>query len=74
MALWSLILGKALVVYLSVSDTTITKMLLRGEEKGHLLVCFVTHALARRELNYMNIEKLALALIMGYKVVTLKLT
>ena len=59
--------GEELILYLSVSPTTISAVLIREEDKIQKLVYYVSKVLMRTETRYLKIEKLAYALLIAAK-------
>ena len=55
--------GETLILYLAMSDATVSSMLIRLEDKVELPVFYVSHALLDPETRYLEAEKIALALI-----------
>ena len=55
-------MGEELVVYLSVSPTTVSAVLIREEDKVQKPIYYVIKVLMAVEIRYLKIEKLAFAL------------
>ncbi|CAL2270990.1 unnamed protein product [Prunus armeniaca] len=59
--------GDVLTIYLSVSTTTVSSVLIRPHEGAEHLVHYVSKALQDAEVRYLDIEKLAFALVVSAK-------
>ncbi|XP_074327794.1 uncharacterized protein LOC141665706 [Apium graveolens] len=59
--------GETLVIYLSVSDFSVSVVLVREEDDIQLPVYYVTKRLADAETRYTNLEKLSYALILAFR-------
>ena len=59
------VLGEVLYLYLAISPTAISAALIREEEGIQKAVYFVNKALHNAEERYLQIEKLAFALVMA---------
>ena len=57
--------GDTLIVYLSVSASAVSSVLIRRDGNIERLVYYTSKALQDAETRYSNIEKLALALVMS---------
>ncbi|CAL8150709.1 unnamed protein product [Prunus armeniaca] len=57
--------GEVLLLYLSVSSTTVSSVLIRKPEKAELPIFYVSKALHNVELRYPSLEQLALALVVS---------
>ncbi|CAL2253630.1 unnamed protein product [Prunus armeniaca] len=57
--------GEVLLLYLSVSSTAVSSVLIRKPEKAELLIFYVSKALHNVELRYPSLEQLALALVVS---------
>ena len=59
--------GETLYIYLAVSETTVSVVLIRKEEGKQLPVYYVSRALLDTETRYTELKKLALALVIAAK-------
>ena len=59
--------GEELIVYLFVSPTIVSAMLIREEDKVQKLVYYVSKVLMGAETRYLKIEKLTYALLIAAK-------
>ncbi|CAL2265115.1 unnamed protein product [Prunus armeniaca] len=57
--------GEVLLLYLSVSNTAVSSVLIRKPEKAELPIFYVSKALQSAELRYPPLEQLALALVIS---------
>ncbi|KAM1060253.1 hypothetical protein ACFX2B_024653 [Malus domestica] len=57
--------GDTLIIYLSVSASTVSSVLIRNDGNVERSVYYVSKALQNAETRYSNIEKLALALVIS---------
>ncbi|XP_025662052.1 uncharacterized protein [Arachis hypogaea] len=56
-------IGETLYLYLSITDTAISSVLVTEDERGQLPVYFISKSLQNAELHYPRLEKLAYALV-----------
>lgn len=55
--------GEDLYVYLAASNAAVSLVLIREDQRAQLLVYYVSHSLLLVETKYLDLEKLALALL-----------
>ena len=56
-------MGEELILYLSTSPTTVSKVLIQEEDKAKKLVYYVSKVVIGAKTRYLKIEKLAYALL-----------
>lgn len=59
------LLGESLILYLSVSATVLSSVLIRKLNDTELPIYYTSHALQNVELRYPQLEKLAYALVLS---------
>ena len=57
--------GEILYIYLAVSDSKVSSLLIREEDKVQKHIYYMSHALLDVEMRYPMIEKMALALVIS---------
>ena len=58
-------MGEDLTLYLSISDHSVSRVLVRDEAIAQTPIYYVSKALQEAELRYLEIEKLTLALVVS---------
>ena len=59
------VMDEKLIVYLSISPTVVSAVLIRGEDKIQKMIYYVSKVLMGAETKYLKIEKLVYALLIA---------